>query len=351
MWKQNGPNPSYIQDPMIGLDWTKLMWSKTIPPRGKVQVDWAWEITKANNSNWNGEPDGNSYFQVVSDTPILASELVLRNSGVYTSSQTYSVTAVTGMSLKDGFRAGTSYFTHGDRPHVTLGFGWFTHLIVMNGTASYMIWDRDGSRMADAGNGQWPGVGAGTNGKIERDITLMLSKPATSLDGSITFSRTSEVPEPPEKSMLDWTIFGPTNPDGTASDAFRALVPPTQSVTSAVYPHVAEGAFALGQSFGTGLAIKDSDIPVCDACYPKPAVNHITVELWSADGRQLQTARFDLGAGTKIAKTLPEIFPAMAIPQFGGYVKSSGTKPFVSFGLYWVAKNGKLVAVSMIPQL
>jgi len=211
-----------------------------------------------------------------------------------------------------------------------------------------MVWDQNGNSLfgdPNYGTSEWLPGGTGTDAKRSTDLTSMLPKPVANLNGSLSFLIYGLAGL--NRSMLDWTEFGPTNPDGSASDAFRAYVPPTPTVTSAVYPHVAEGSFGPGQSFGTGLAIKD----IRPGYWLQRDLNIITVELYSADGRLLQTARVELGPAQKISKTIPELFPQMAIPQFGGYMKASGTQPFVSFGLYWVEKNGKLVAVSMIPQL
>lgn len=335
-----------------------LTWEKQILPHGKIQLDWIFEALRYKNQ------PGTNYFELLSEGGnIVASETVFRNSGPQPgiANQTHSVSAVTGMSQTEGIYSLTpSTGLPYARTHVTFGAGWYTKFVYIRPRFlfNFMIWDQSGKPVTIIPNrcGEKPGscllpvIHFNEKVPLNLEDLLTASSPST-LNGSISFwALKQSSASPPEDGTLDWVEYGPTAivaGQEVHADDFRALVPPFPPTVSAIYPHVAEGGFAPNESFGTGIAIRD--IRIGD--WADKEANHVVLELYAADGKLLQTANVDLGPAWKIAMTLPQLFPNMVLPQFGGYIKASGTKPFVSFGMYWVEKNGKLVAVSMIPQL
>jgi hypothetical protein len=351
-FKQNG---GYLTYPVYA---PYLNWIGFVPPNGKVHLNWNYEALT--------DP-GDNFLEVLSEGgKVLAHQVSFLNDDALTVKKTLTLTAVNGMSPAEGTYAqpidttpapGKTYIPLA-RPHIVNGAGWYTQFLYLHsprpngwiGTTfgDYMIFDQNGQAQTWTQCGTtpcWPKVPSHATKTMLNfsDLMPLMSKSAQ-FSGSISYRNISE--STPDAGLLDWVVYGPTNSDNSYSNAFRTIVPPISATTQAVYPHVAEGQFAPGRFFGTGLAIRD--IRSGDNLDPTP--NHIALELHGSDGTLLQTAGFDLGRGYKISMTLPQLFPNMALPQFGGYVKSSGTKPYVSFGVYWVTSDGQLITASMIPQ-
>jgi hypothetical protein len=357
-------------------EWTT---SRYIPAHGKIELDWSYEALIWAGANF----PGNNYLVVTSENgSFLGSEVILRNDAPLNVNRTHSISVVTGMSQEEGFWEKTTIGRGSVRPHITAGYGWFTQLLVFGPGFENRLGDENGTWL------NWGICGYDSSGnpttKCDTNLEGTLGEKAAynvadlftyyasptglvhrpvpaQLNGSLhiylDYSRAG-----PEEATLDWVVYGPTNPDGTNSDSFRSVVPPTPATTSACYPHVAEGEFAPGQSFGMGMAFADTRSVIQEEYkWIDPRVNHIILELYRSDGTLLQTTGIDLCMGCKIAKTLPELFPGMKIPQLGGYIKARGTTkfvnpgepagilPFASFAEFWVVKDGKIKSASMIP--
>lgn len=339
----------------------KKTWEKIISPKGKIQADW---FDFDNYEQGEKHDSVNSYFKLYSDLPIIASGTTLFNSSPTKFAivdKTYSLAVVPGVSIEESLRMAGKDWNSGlpvVRPHVAIAPGWRTKLISITGSGNFLILDENGQILNQdqcaEGSTCWQRISVDYLGKKEADIASFFKSPITNFGGSLTYEPIGIPDTPAEKGLMyyeeftsDKVEFFSDEQGVIRANAFRVLVPPISKTFEAVLGHVAEGEFAPGQSFGTGLAVRDSRMSNTDQ---DKDVNKILLELYASDGKLVDSKTWELGPAAKFAKTAQELFPKMSIPQFSGYIKITGTRPFVSLGMYWVNKHGRIVSTSMIPQ-
>lgn len=349
-WSQHDPD-SVLYTPIVLLD------SAVIKPHGKIQE----KVPGSDVKRWRID----SHYELLSDVSVLVSERELRNFHPVLSGpviRTIGMEVVNGMPVEKA--AIRKEYTNVALPHATAGNGWFTRINMIRigdwirkdgklfggpgGPIEYMAWDQWGKDVGKKWNGwQWPQIGLAPRNRLILSIDELIEPSVKPLNGSFSLAITSGSWNEGD-GLVYLTEFGPTiNIQGKdlPLDDFTVVIPPIPPTTSATLPHIAEGGI-----FGTGFAGRDGRVYRGYPPWPQVELNQVVVDVFSAEGQRLCGAEFSLHPGEKFAKTVQETCPNLPLPQSGGSVKIHGTLPFQSFGIYWVMKEGRIVAASMIPQ-